>query len=81
MIKQTSLCKLHFHICVFTQASGEAHNLQRQPWHQAADPGAVPHTSAAEGGVYTTSASQTEGQCGEITTQVSLYLLQNVIFV
>lgn len=55
------------------QASGEAHSLQRQPWDQAPDPRAVPHTPATEGGVYTTPASQTEGKCGKTTAQVSLY--------
>lgn len=46
---------------VLIQASGEALGLQRQPWDQGPAPRAVPHTSAAEGGVHTTSASPTEG--------------------
>lgn len=68
-------------MCVDIQASGEAHSLQRQPWDQTSDPGAVPYTSATEGGVYTTSASQTEGQCGKTPTQVSLSHLQLLTFV
>lgn len=53
----------------YTQASGKAHSLQRQPWDQAPHPGAVPYAPSAEGGVYTTSASPTEGQCGKTAAQ------------
>lgn len=60
-------------LCVLIQASSEAHRLQRQPWDQSSETGAVPHTSAAEGGVHTTSASQAEGECGETPTPVSIF--------
>lgn len=55
---------------LWIQASDEAHSLQRQPWDQGPPPGAVPHTPAAEGGVYTTSASPAQGECGAAAAQV-----------
>lgn len=60
----------------FTQASGKAHSLQWQPWDQAPYSRAVPHTAATEGGVYTTSASQAQGECGKTATQVNLCIHQ-----
>lgn len=66
-------------LCLLIQASSEVHRLQRQPWDQDPKAGAVPHSSAAEGGVYTTSASQTEGQRGETPSPVSLLLSPQIV--
>lgn len=54
------------------QALGQVQPLQRQPWDQAADAGAVPDAAAAEGGLHPAPEGSPEGHAGAAAGQVSV---------
>lgn len=58
-------------ISVPLQALHEVHAVQRQPWHQAPHPGAVPDPPAAEGGVHPAPEGPAEGHAGPAPGPVS----------